>query len=79
VFSEILDSMPNLTHRTTWSEAQQMLLDNPRFTEDNELISEFVSMRLNLVQCVCSWLCVCGTETEKLKSLIKTPDNSSGD
>jgi len=37
VFSEILDNMPNLTHTTTWSEAQQMLLDNPRFTEDPDL------------------------------------------
>jgi pre-mRNA-processing factor 40 len=37
VFSEILDSMPNLTNITTWSEAQQMLLDNPRFTEDPDL------------------------------------------
>ncbi|XP_052247261.1 pre-mRNA-processing factor 40 homolog A-like isoform X2 [Dreissena polymorpha] len=37
VFSEILDSMPNLTYGTTWSEAQQMLLDNPRFTEDPDL------------------------------------------
>ncbi|CAG5124750.1 unnamed protein product, partial [Candidula unifasciata] len=37
VFSEILDSMPNLTYTTTWSEAQQMLLDNPRFTEDPDL------------------------------------------
>ncbi|XP_059148733.1 pre-mRNA-processing factor 40 homolog B-like isoform X2 [Physella acuta] len=37
VFSEILDSMPNLTFTTTWSEAQQMLLDNPRFTEDPDL------------------------------------------
>ncbi|XP_013091241.2 pre-mRNA-processing factor 40 homolog A-like isoform X2 [Biomphalaria glabrata] len=37
VFSEILDTMPNLTHTTTWSEAQQMLLDNPRFTEDPDL------------------------------------------
>ncbi|BFY99058.1 hypothetical protein BsWGS_02097 [Bradybaena similaris] len=37
VFSEILDNMPNLTYSTTWSEAQQMLLDNPRFTEDPDL------------------------------------------
>ncbi|KAL4222390.1 PRP40 pre-mRNA processing factor 40 [Mactra antiquata] len=37
VFNEILDNMPNLTHNTTWSEAQQMLLDNPRFTEDPDL------------------------------------------
>ncbi|KAK2161677.1 hypothetical protein NP493_1565g00027 [Ridgeia piscesae] len=37
VFTEILDSMPSLTHTTTWSEAQQMLLDNTLFTEDVEL------------------------------------------
>ncbi|XP_053374392.1 pre-mRNA-processing factor 40 homolog B-like isoform X4 [Mercenaria mercenaria] len=37
VFNEILDSMPSLTNSTTWSEAQQMLLDNPRFTEDPDL------------------------------------------
>uniref|UniRef100_A0A0L8I8J1 Pre-mRNA-processing factor 40 homolog B n=1 Tax=Octopus bimaculoides TaxID=37653 RepID=A0A0L8I8J1_OCTBM len=37
VFSEILDSMPSLTYCTTWSDAQQMLLDNPRFTEDPDL------------------------------------------
>ena len=40
VFSEILDSMPSLTYCTTWSEAQQMLLDNPRFTEDPDLQSK---------------------------------------
>ncbi|XP_076461336.1 pre-mRNA-processing factor 40 homolog A-like isoform X2 [Babylonia areolata] len=37
VFSEILDSMPNLQYCTTWSEAQQMLLDNTRFTDDPDL------------------------------------------
>ncbi|XP_060083789.1 pre-mRNA-processing factor 40 homolog B-like isoform X2 [Ylistrum balloti] len=37
VFAEILDSMPSLTNCTTWSEAQQMLLDNPRFTDDPDL------------------------------------------
>ncbi|XP_069110449.1 pre-mRNA-processing factor 40 homolog B-like isoform X2 [Argopecten irradians] len=37
VFAEILDSMPSLTNSTTWSEAQQMLLDNPRFTDDPDL------------------------------------------
>lgn len=37
VFSEILDSMASLTHSSTWSEAQQMLLDNPRFTDDPDL------------------------------------------
>ena len=30
VFNEILAEMANLTYRTTWSEAQQMLLDNSR-------------------------------------------------
>ena len=30
----ILDNMANVTHRTTWSEAQQYLLDNPTFAED---------------------------------------------
>ncbi|XP_012685783.1 pre-mRNA-processing factor 40 homolog A isoform X2 [Clupea harengus] len=33
----ILDNMANVTHRTTWSEAQQYLLDNPTFAEDEEL------------------------------------------
>ncbi|XP_064647674.1 pre-mRNA-processing factor 40 homolog A-like isoform X2 [Lineus longissimus] len=37
VFNEILDSMPTLTFRTTWSEAQHMLLDNPIFAEDLDL------------------------------------------
>lgn len=29
-FNEILNNMPDLTYRTTWSEAQQMLLDEPK-------------------------------------------------
>lgn len=37
VFSDILDNMPSLTYCTTWSETQQMLLDNPQFTEDPDL------------------------------------------
>uniref|UniRef100_A0A8C1TX97 Pre-mRNA-processing factor 40 homolog A n=1 Tax=Cyprinus carpio TaxID=7962 RepID=A0A8C1TX97_CYPCA len=32
----ILDNMANVTYRTTWSEAQQYLLDNPTFAEDEE-------------------------------------------
>jgi len=40
VFNEILDSMEGLTFSTTWSEAQQMLLDNHRFTDDPDLQSE---------------------------------------
>ena len=38
VLSEILDSMADITHLTTWQEAQQMLLDNPRFAEDTDLL-----------------------------------------
>ena len=41
LFNEILDSMPHLTYKTTWSEAQQMLLENPRFTDDNDVISKY--------------------------------------
>ncbi|KAK4470881.1 hypothetical protein MN116_006394 [Schistosoma mekongi] len=37
VFNEILGGMLDLTYRTTWSEAQQMLLDNTRFTGDVDL------------------------------------------
>ncbi|CAH2305533.1 pre-mRNA-processing factor 40 homolog A [Pelobates cultripes] len=33
----ILDSMANVTFSTTWSEAQQYLMDNPTFAEDEEL------------------------------------------
>lgn len=36
---EILDSMTNVTYSTTWQEAQQLLLDNPVFAEDTELLS----------------------------------------
>lgn len=41
VLSEILDSMTNITFKTTWSEAQQMLIDNPTFAEDTDLLSEY--------------------------------------
>lgn len=34
-----MDNMANVTYRTTWSEAQQYLLDNPTFAEDEELQS----------------------------------------
>ncbi|KAM5151565.1 pre-mRNA-processing factor 40 homolog A isoform 2-T2 [Mantella aurantiaca] len=33
----ILDNMTNVTYCTTWSEAQQYLMDNPTFAEDEEL------------------------------------------
>lgn len=48
----ILDNMANVTYRTTWSEAQQYLLDNPTFAEDEELQSKtpprFTDRRQNL-------------------------------
>lgn len=34
----ILDSMAQIDHRTTWQEAQQMLLDNPNFVNDADLL-----------------------------------------
>ncbi|MPC75674.1 WW domain-containing protein [Portunus trituberculatus] len=30
--------MTNITFKTTWSEAQQMLIDNPTFAEDTDLL-----------------------------------------
>ncbi|XP_030410741.1 pre-mRNA-processing factor 40 homolog B isoform X7 [Gopherus evgoodei] len=33
----ILDSMSNVSFQTTWSEAQQYLMDNPTFAEDQDL------------------------------------------
>ncbi|XP_068123815.1 pre-mRNA-processing factor 40 homolog B isoform X1 [Hyperolius riggenbachi] len=33
----ILDNMSNVSFQTTWSEAQQYLMDNPAFAEDEEL------------------------------------------
>ncbi|XP_013421515.1 pre-mRNA-processing factor 40 homolog A [Lingula anatina] len=41
VFNEILDNMPSLTYRTTWSEGQALLLDNPTFTDDTDLQRDF--------------------------------------
>lgn len=32
--------MANVTYSTTWSEAQQYLMDNPTFAEDEELQSK---------------------------------------
>jgi len=34
----ILDAMTQIDHRTTWQEAQQMLLDNPNFVNDADLL-----------------------------------------
>jgi len=38
VLADILDAMPSITFQTTWSEAQQLLLDNPVFAEDTGLL-----------------------------------------
>ena len=37
--NNILDSMPNVTFRTTWTDCQQYLMENPTFAEDEELMS----------------------------------------
>ncbi|XP_054269216.1 pre-mRNA-processing factor 40 homolog B isoform X2 [Macrosteles quadrilineatus] len=36
--ASILDAMLAIDHRTTWQEAQQMLLDNPNFVDDASLL-----------------------------------------
>jgi len=35
----ILNQMTRVDHRTTWEQAQQMLLDNPAFADDDELLA----------------------------------------
>ncbi|BES92767.1 FF domain [Nesidiocoris tenuis] len=37
--SSILDALVSIDHRTTWQEAQQMLLDNPTFVNDADLLA----------------------------------------
>lgn len=37
--SDILDSMPMINHRTCWADAQQMLLDNPAFSNNASLLN----------------------------------------
>lgn len=36
---EILDRMTHIKFNTTWEQAQQMLLDNPAFADDDELLA----------------------------------------
>ena len=38
VLADILNGMSSVTYRTKWSEAQQLLLDNPTFAEDADLL-----------------------------------------
>jgi len=37
--ADILDKMTKIKFNTTWEEAQQMLLDNPAFADDDELLA----------------------------------------
>jgi pre-mRNA-processing factor 40 len=37
--ADILDQMTRVDHRTTWEQCQQMLLDNPAFADDDELLA----------------------------------------
>nr|CAG4649326.1 EOG090X064W [Scapholeberis mucronata]SVE93615.1 EOG090X064W [Scapholeberis mucronata] len=37
--TRVLDSITDITYRTAWTEAQQLLLDNPAFSNDNDLLA----------------------------------------
>ena len=37
VLKDILESMPKVTYKTRWSEAQKLLFKDPHFTQDTEL------------------------------------------
>merc|ERR1719330_1271039 len=37
--SNILDQMTRIDYKTSWEQAQQMLLDNPAFADDDELLA----------------------------------------
>ena len=37
--TDILDRMTNIKFNTTWTQAKQMLLDNPAFADDDELLA----------------------------------------
>ena len=37
--ADILDKMTKIDYQTTWEQAQQMLLDNPAFADDDELLA----------------------------------------
>lgn len=37
--ADILDSMPMITYRTCWADAQQLLLDNPAFANNSDLLN----------------------------------------
>lgn len=72
--------MANVTYRTTWSEAQQYLLDNPTFAEDEELQSmrtRFSSILLEksftcLYENVCKWYLLISSQiwTKRMLSFV---------
>lgn len=39
--TRVLDSITDITYRTAWTEAQQLLLDNPAFSDDNDLLGVY--------------------------------------
>ncbi|ETN74819.1 FF domain protein, partial [Necator americanus] len=39
--AEILESMDQITYKTTWAQAQRLLIENPQFADDTTLQSEF--------------------------------------
>lgn len=42
--ADILDGMDNITYRTTWAQAQRLLIENPAFAKDESLQSQFIAM-----------------------------------
>lgn len=38
--TRVLDSITDITYKTTWTEAQQLLLDNPSFAQDSNLLGK---------------------------------------
>ncbi|EPB76032.1 FF domain protein [Ancylostoma ceylanicum] len=44
--AEILESMDQITYKTTWAQAQRLLIENPQFADDTTLQSELTSMSL---------------------------------
>lgn len=44
--SDILDSMPSINHKTTWAQAQRLLIENPAFAEDPTLQGNFNRSRI---------------------------------
>ncbi len=46
--NNILDNMTDVTYKTTWSECQQFLMENPTFADDEELMSEYLYLQYGL-------------------------------